>query len=35
VGYGLFALCVIHKEGLRPSSRDIKRLMMRMMKSFW
>jgi hypothetical protein len=28
VGYGPFSLCVIHKEGLCPSSGDIKRLMM-------
>jgi hypothetical protein len=28
VGYGPFSLCVIHKEGLCPSSRDIKRLIM-------
>jgi hypothetical protein len=28
VGYGLFSLCVIHKEGLCPSSGDINRLMM-------
>jgi hypothetical protein len=28
VGYGLFFLCVIHKEGLCPSSGDINRLMM-------
>jgi hypothetical protein len=27
VGYGLF-LCVIHKEGLCPSSGDINRMMM-------
>jgi hypothetical protein len=31
VGYGLFYLCVIHKEGLCPSSGDINRLMMMMM----
>jgi hypothetical protein len=30
VGYGLFFLCVIHKEGLCPSSGDINRLMMMM-----
>jgi hypothetical protein len=30
VGYGLFSLCVIHKEGLCPSSGDINRLMMMM-----
>jgi hypothetical protein len=28
VGYGPFSLCIIHKEGLCPSSGDIKRLMM-------
>jgi hypothetical protein len=28
VGYGPYSLCVIHKEGLCPSSRDINRLMM-------
>jgi hypothetical protein len=28
VGYGLFSLCVIHKEGMCPSSGDINRLMM-------
>jgi hypothetical protein len=27
VGYGPFSLCVIHKEGLCPSSRDINGLM--------
>jgi hypothetical protein len=27
VGYGPFSLCVIHKEGLCPSSGDINRLM--------
>jgi hypothetical protein len=27
VDYGLFSLCVIHKEGLRPSSGDINMLM--------
>jgi hypothetical protein len=31
VGYGPFSLCVIHKEGLCPSSGDINRLMMMMM----
>jgi hypothetical protein len=31
VGYGTFSLCVIHKEGLCPSSGDINRLMMMMM----
>jgi hypothetical protein len=29
VGYGPFSLCVIHKEGLCPSSVDINRLMMK------
>jgi hypothetical protein len=28
VDYGSFSLCVIHKEGLRPSSGDINRLIM-------
>jgi hypothetical protein len=28
VGYGPFSLCVIHKDGLCPSSGDIKRLKM-------
>jgi hypothetical protein len=28
VGYGPFSLCVIHKEGLCPSSEDINRLRM-------
>jgi hypothetical protein len=28
VSYGPFSLCVIHKEGLCPSSGDINRLMM-------
>jgi hypothetical protein len=28
VGYSPFSLCVIHKEGLCPSSGDINRLMM-------
>jgi hypothetical protein len=28
VGYGPFSVCVIHKEGLYPSSGDINRLMM-------
>jgi hypothetical protein len=32
VGYGPFSLCVIHKEGLWPSSVGIDRLMMMMMK---
>jgi hypothetical protein len=27
VGYGLFSLRVIHKEGLRPSSGDVNGLM--------
>jgi hypothetical protein len=27
VGYGPFSLCVVHKEGLCPSSGDINRLM--------
>jgi hypothetical protein len=31
VGFGPFSLCVIHREGLCPSSRDIDRLMMMMM----
>jgi hypothetical protein len=31
VGYGLFSLCVIYKEGLGLSSVDINRLMMMMM----
>jgi hypothetical protein len=31
VGYGPFSLCAIQKEGLRPSSGDINRLMMMMM----
>jgi hypothetical protein len=30
VGYGPFSLCVIHKEGLCPSSGDINRLIMMM-----
>jgi hypothetical protein len=30
VGYGPFSLCVIHKEGLCPSSGDINRLMMKL-----
>jgi hypothetical protein len=30
-GYSTFTLCVIHKEGLYPSSGDINRLMMIMM----
>jgi hypothetical protein len=32
VGYGLFSLWVIHKEGLCPNSGNINRLMMMMMK---
>jgi hypothetical protein len=32
VGYGPFSLCVIHKEGLSPSSGDINRLMMKLLK---
>jgi hypothetical protein len=32
VGYGLFSLWVIHKEGLCPSSGDINWLLMMMMK---
>jgi hypothetical protein len=28
VGYGLFSLCVIHKEGLCPRSGDINSIMM-------
>jgi hypothetical protein len=31
VGYDPFSLCVIHKEGLRPSNGDINRLMTMMM----
>jgi hypothetical protein len=34
VGYGLFSLCVIHKEGLCPSSGDINRLMMMMIHTY-
>jgi hypothetical protein len=33
VGYGLFPLCVIHKEGLCPTSEDINRLMMMMISN--
>jgi hypothetical protein len=33
VGYDLFSLCVIHKEGLCPSSWDINRMMMLMMRN--
>jgi hypothetical protein len=29
VGYSPFSLCVIHKEGLCPSSGDINRLIMK------
>jgi hypothetical protein len=32
VGYSPFSLCVIHKEGLYPSSGDINRLMMMVKK---
>jgi hypothetical protein len=32
VGYGPFSLCVIHKEGLCPSSGDINRLMMMVLR---
>jgi hypothetical protein len=31
VGYGAFSLCIIHKEGVCPSSGDINGLMMMMM----
>jgi hypothetical protein len=31
VGYGPVTLCVIHREGLCPSSGDINQLMMMMM----
>jgi hypothetical protein len=31
VGYGPFSLCVIHKEGLCPSSGNINRLMISLM----
>jgi hypothetical protein len=34
IGYDLFSLCVIHKEGLCPSSGDINRLMMMMIYLF-
>jgi hypothetical protein len=34
-GYGPFSLCVIHKEGLCPSSGDINRLTMMMTKHTW
>jgi hypothetical protein len=34
VAYGPFSLFAIHKEDLCPSSRDIIRLMMMMMKHF-
>jgi hypothetical protein len=33
VGYGPFFLCLIHKEGLCPSSGDINRLMMMMTRN--
>jgi hypothetical protein len=33
MGYGSFSICVIHKEGLCPSSGDINRLMM--MRWWW
>jgi hypothetical protein len=32
VRYGLFSLCVIHKEGLCPSSGDINKLIMMKMR---
>jgi hypothetical protein len=32
--FSMFSLCVIHKEGLCPSSGDINRLMMMMMMMF-
>jgi hypothetical protein len=32
-GYGQFSLCVVHKEGLCPSSGDTNRLMMINMSS--
>jgi hypothetical protein len=35
VGFGLFSLCVILKEGLCPSSGDINRMMMMMMIIIW
>jgi hypothetical protein len=35
VGYGPFFLCVIHKEGLCPSSGDINRLVMMMILLFY
>jgi hypothetical protein len=34
VGYSPFSLCVTHKEGLRPSSGDINRLMMILCHNF-
>jgi hypothetical protein len=34
VGYDPFSLCVIHKEGLCPSSGDINRLMMIILISY-
>jgi hypothetical protein len=33
VGYGPFFLCVMYKKGLCPSSRDINKLMMMMIKT--
>jgi hypothetical protein len=33
VGYGPVSLCVIHKEGLCPSSGDINRQMMKILLS--
>jgi hypothetical protein len=35
MGYGPFSLCVIHKEGLWPSSGDINRLTMMMTGIIW
>jgi hypothetical protein len=35
VGYGPFALCVIHKDGLCPSSGDINRLMIMIFKPYY
>jgi hypothetical protein len=35
VGYSPFSLCLIHKEGLCPSSGDINRLMMRKLNKCW
>jgi hypothetical protein len=34
VGYGLFFLCLIYKEGLCPSVRDIYRFLVMMMNGF-